>query len=176
MQALRVKTGLTYSASSSFRRGSAPAEFAISSFTQTQSTTAALELALETLATLKRDGAGERALDSARSYILGQYPQGFETAADWAAALAELDLYGLPDSYIDDFDGALTRVDSNASRQVIAGAFPDSGDLDMVLIGDAARIRSEAARFGALLEMPLAAPEFQPPARATPQAKVAATR
>jgi len=163
MQALRVKSGLTYSAGSSFRRGSVAAEFAISSFTQTQSTTAALELALETLATLKRDGAGARALDSARSYILGQYPQGFETAADWAAALAELDLYGLPDSYIDDFDGALTRVDSSASRQVIAGAFPDSGDLDMVLIGDAARIRPEAARFGTLLEMPLAAPEFQPP-------------
>jgi predicted Zn-dependent peptidase len=165
MQALRVKSGLTYSAGSSFRRGSVPAEFAISSFTQTESTTQAVDLALNTLDTLKHEGAGARAIDSARSYILGQYPLGFETAADWAGALAELDLYGLPDSYIDEFAGALRGVDVAQSRQVIAGAFPDSDDVDIVLIGDAARIRPEAARYGALREKPLAAPDFQPPPR-----------
>ena len=165
MQALRVKNGLTYSAGSSFRRGSVPAEFAISSFTQTASTTQAVELALTTLDTLKLEGASERAIDSARSYILGQYPMGFETAADWAAALAELDLYALPDSYIDGFAEALRKVDAPQSRQVVADAFPNSEDVDIVLIGDAARIRPEAAHWGALLEMPLAAPDFQPPAR-----------
>ena len=115
--------------------------------------------------TLKHEGAGAPAIDSARSYILGQYPLGFETAADWAGALAELDLYGLPDSYIDEFAGALRGVDVAQSRQVIAGAFPDSDDVDIVLIGDAARIRPEAARYGALREKPLAAPDFQPPPR-----------
>ncbi len=165
MQALRVRNGLTYSAGSSFRRGSVPAEFAISSFTQTASTAQAVELALTTLDTLKLEGPGERALDSARSYILGQYPLGFETAADWAAALAELDLYGLPDSYIDGFAEALRTVDAPQSRQVIADAFPDSADVDIVLIGDAVRIRPVAVRWGEVLEMPLAAPHFQPPGR-----------
>jgi predicted Zn-dependent peptidase len=163
MQALRVKSGLTYSVGSSFRRGTVPGEFAISSFTQTDSTVQAVDLALATLDTLKQHGASEPAIDSARSYLLGQYPLGFETAADWAAALAELDLYGLPESYIDGFDGALRTVDGAQSRQVIDGAFPDSDDLAMVLIGDAARIRPQAARYGALREKSLAAPDFSPP-------------
>jgi zinc protease len=160
MQTLRVRNGLTYSAGSSFRRASVPGEFAISSFTQTESTRRALDLSLETLDALKRQGAGERAIDSARSYILGQYPLNLETAADWAAALADLDLYDLPDDYIDDFDEALRRVDMDRSRRVIAGAFPDSDDVDIVLIGDAARIRAQASGLGTLSERPLAAPDY----------------
>jgi zinc protease len=160
MQALRVRTGLTYSVSSNFRRGSVAAEFSINSFTQTASTAKAVELALQTLATLKREGVGETALSSARNYILGQYPLGFETAADWAGALAELDLYALPESYIDDFAESLRRVDAALSRSVVDTAFPSADDLDIVLIGDAARIRAEAAHWGTVQEHPLAAPDF----------------
>jgi zinc protease len=164
MQALRVKSGLTYSVSSNFRRGSVPGDFAINSFTGVQSTGEAVEIALQTLSTLKRDGAGEQALASARNYILGQYPLGFETAADWASALAELDLYGLPEGYIDDFARSLQSVDGALSRCVVENAYPDAADVDIVLIGDAARIRSDAARFGPVREKPLTAPDFDPPA------------
>jgi zinc protease len=160
MQALRVRHGLTYSAGSSFRRASVPGEFAISSFTESETTREALDLTLETLDTLKRQGAGEHAIDSARSYILGQYPMNLETAADWAAALADLDLYGLPDAYIDEYAGALRSVDVQRSRQVIAGAFPDSTDLDIVLIGDADRVRSQVGDLGTISESSLAAPDY----------------
>jgi predicted Zn-dependent peptidase len=160
MQALRVRSGLTYSASSGFRRASVPAEFSISSFTETASTTRAVTIALETLDALKRENLSARAIDSARSFILGQYPQGLETAGDWATALAELDLYDLPDSTIDEFPDQLRGVDAEQSRQVVARAFPDSDDVDIVLIGDAARIRAEIAGFGTLSERSLAAPEF----------------
>jgi len=51
-------------------------------------------------------------------------------------------------------------VDLEQSRQVIADAFPDSDDVDIVLIGDATRIRAEAASFGTLSERSLATPEF----------------
>jgi zinc protease len=163
MQALRVRHGLTYSAGSGFRRGSVAAEFAISSFAETPATGRAVQIALETLDTLKREGVGAAAIDSARSYILGQYPMNFETSADWAAALAEMDLYGLPDSYVDDFPPALRQVDAAQSRAVIDAAFPDSEQVDLVLIGDAARIRTEAGHFGRVREKPLAAPDFRPP-------------
>ncbi len=160
MQALRTKTGLTYSAHSGFRRGSVPGEFAISSFTQTAATRGALDIALQTLEELKLRGPDESSVASARSYILGQYPLGFETASDWAAALADLDLYGLPQSYIDEFDPALRRVDAAQVAQVVATAFPSSDDVDIVLIGDAAQIRDQVAPLGSLLERSLAAPEF----------------
>ena len=165
MQALRVRTGLTYSAHSGFRRGSVPGEFAIGSFAQTASACRAIELALQTLEKLRQRGLGEAAISSARSYILGQYPLGFETGADWAAALADLAMYDLPEGYIEDFGPELSRVDAAASRQVVASAFPGIDDLDLVVIGDAASIRAGVAKFGPVLEKPLAAPDFAAPVR-----------
>jgi len=165
MQALRVKSGLSYSAHAGFHRGAVAGEFAISSFTQTPSTAKALDVALQTLATLKQQGVGDTAIDSARSYILGQYALGFETAADWASALADLDLYQLPDSYINDFRPQLLRVDAAASREVVASAYPGADDVDIVLIGDAARIRADVAKLGPVVEKPLTAPDFEVPGR-----------
>jgi len=162
-QELRVKAGLTYSASSTFTRGTVPGEFAIGSFTQTDNAARAIELALATLARLRHDGLDGATLDSARAYLLGQYPLAFETSAHWAAALGDLDLYGLPDSYIGEFGTALTNTDAAAVSQVIASAYPDPDNLAIVLIGDAAKIRAVAAQLGPLAEMPLAAPEFAPP-------------
>ena len=161
-QALRVRSGLTYSIDSGFRRGSVPGEFAISSFTQTASTAQALQITLQTLASLKRDGVSEAGIESARSYILGQYPMAFETSGDWAGALADLDLYQLPQSDIEEYDSQLRQVDARASMQVVRTAFPSADDIDIVLIGDADRIRAQAADFGPVLEKSLEAPDFLP--------------
>jgi predicted Zn-dependent peptidase len=165
MQALRIQSGLSYSAHAGFHRGAVAGEFAISSFTQTASTPKAIEAALQTLSALKQRGVGDAIIASAKSYILGQYALGFETGADWAAALADLDLYGLPDSYIDDFGRELERVDAVAVRQVVDSAYPDAQDVDIVLIGDAARIRGEVSKFGPVAEKPLEATDFAPPPR-----------
>jgi predicted Zn-dependent peptidase len=161
MQALRTRTGLTYSVHSSFRRGTVAGEFAIHSFTQTEATARALSIALETLDTLKHRGPPAGSIASARNYILGQYPLAFETASDWAAALADLELYGLPDSYIDDYDPALQAVDDRQVDEVVRSAFPASADVDIALIGDAERIRVDAAALGVLRERALSAPQFR---------------
>lgn len=161
-QELRVKAGLTYSASSAFTRGTVPGEFAISSFTQTDSTARALELALATLARLRSDGLDATTLASARAYLMGQYPLAFETSADWAAALGDLDLYDLPESYIGEFGTELTNTDASALKAVIDRAYPAPADLAIVLIGDAAKIRAAAAQLGPVTEMALAATDFSP--------------
>ncbi len=159
-QELRLKAGLTYDANSRFTRGAVAGDFAITSFTQTDNTGKALDLALATLARLKHDGLDAAAVDSARNYLLGQYPLAFETPFDWAVALGDLDLYGLPESYIGHFGSDLVATDAVAVRAVIDDAFPSPDNLDIVLIGDAARIREAAAKFGPVTTIPLAAPSF----------------
>jgi len=161
---LRIKAGLTYSASSRFTRGLVAGEFAISTFTQTDKTAQALQLALATLGRLKHDGLDAAAADSARNFLLGQYPLAFETPFDWAVALADLDLYDLPDSYIGHFGSDLVATAAPSVRMVIDTAFPSPDDLDIVLIGDAARIRESLAPFGPVTTMPLSAPAFEQPA------------
>jgi len=159
---LRIKSGLSYGARSGFTRGSVPGEFAIRSFTQTENTGKALDLALQTLTRLKREGVTAQMLDSARAYVLGQYPLSLETAADWAAALGEIELYGLGPGYIDDYGPALRQVTLQDARRVIQEAFPSADALAMVLIGDAAKIRDQVKGYGPVVEMALTEPAFDP--------------
>ena len=161
-QELRVKAGLTYDASSRFTRGLVAGEFAISSFTQTENTEQAIALALATLGAFRHDALDAAASDAARNYLLGQYPLAFETAGDWAIAFGDLDLYDLPDSYVGQFGSELLKVDAAAIRGVIDSAFPAPEDLDIVIIGDAARIHDAAAKFGPVTTMALADTEFAP--------------
>lgn len=157
---LRIKTGLSYGASSAFNRGTVPGEFAIQSFTVTENTGKAIDLALSTLARLNGEGVDAPMLDSARAYVLGQYPTGLETAVNWANALADLEFFGLDRSYIESYGPALVAVDVAAARAVIGAAFPKPDDLAIVMIGDAARIREMARTYGTVQELPLAAEDF----------------
>ena len=159
---LRIKSGLSYGASSGFVRGSVPGEFTIQSFTQTENTGKAIDLTLETLDKLKHEQLEPAMLESARAYVLGQYPLRLETAAHWAAALADLEFYGLGKDYIEGYGPALARVDLAETAAVTADAFPRPTDLLIVLIGDAAKIRDMAAKYGPVTEMKLSQPDFSP--------------
>lgn len=159
---LRIKSGLSYGASSVFVRGTVPGQFEIHSFTQTENTGKALDLTLETLDKLKHDALEPAMLESARAYVLGQYPLRLETAAHWASTLADLEFYGLGKDYIEGYGPALSRVDLAETAAVTADAFPRSTDLQIVLIGDASKIRDMAAKYGPVTEMKLSQPDFVP--------------
>lgn len=159
---LRIKSGLSYGARSGFTRGTVPGEFAIHSFAETENTGKALELTLHTLERLKREGVTAEMLESARAYVLGQYPLNFETAADWAAALGEIELYGLGPEYIDSYGTALRKVELQDARRVIDEAFPPLDSLTIVLVGDAAKIRDQVKSYGAITDMTLTEPSFHP--------------
>jgi predicted Zn-dependent peptidase len=158
---LRVKSGMTYGAGSTFVRGTVAAEFAIRSFVHAERTGEAIQCALATLARLKREGISAAMLEAARAYVLGQYPLSLETAADWAAALGELEAYGLPREYIEQYGPELAHVTLADARRVIGEAFPDPARLAIVAIGDAARIRSQLAPLGGVQELPLARAAFR---------------
>jgi predicted Zn-dependent peptidase len=159
---LRIKSGLSYGAASGFQRGSVPGAFVIRSFTQTDTTAQAIDLTFQTLEHLERDALPPQMLESARAYVLGQYPLQYETAAHWAGALADLEFYGLGKDYIEGYLPAVAKVDLAEAAAVTADAFPRPGDLAIVLIGDAAKIRDAAARLGPVTEMKITAPDFSP--------------
>jgi len=157
---LRVKSGLSYGAGSGFSRPAQPGSFRITSFTATESTVPAIDLALATLDRLHKDGLDDQALDSARSYVLGQFPPRLETNGALAAQLNDLALYGLGREDVDGFAARVGTVDGPTARATINAAFPASADLVMVLIGDAARIRDDVRKYGPVTEMKLTDPRF----------------
>jgi zinc protease len=164
--ALRVNSGLTYGASSQVSRASQPGSIAITSFTPTESTVEAIDMALAVLGRLHADGVDEETLESARNYILGRFPTALETAAQLGSQLAALEAFGLDVSYINDYGAALMSTDTEAVAAVIDEVFPAPDDLVVVLLGDAEVIREQVSKYGPLIEMPITEPHFraQPPA------------
>jgi len=162
---LRIRTGLSYGATSRFDRLAVSGHWEISSFTQTATTTQAIDLALATLDKLHADGLDDAAVASGRNYVQGQFPLAFETAAQWAYQLGNLELYGLERSYIDGYAEALGKVTSADAKRVIPEVFPPGSDLVLVVIGNAAKIRDGLTKYGPVTEMKLSEPVFSAPAK-----------
>jgi predicted Zn-dependent peptidase len=159
---LRIRSGLSYSASSHFDRLLQPGYWALSSFTQTDKTIEALDLALATLDKLHQSGLDATLLESGKSYVQGQYPLALETAGQWASQLATLEFYGLDRSYIDNYSAALAGVGGADAKRVIDEVFPSSAQLAIVVVGNAAALRDGLRKYGPVTEMKLADPTFAP--------------
>jgi len=159
---LRLNSGLTYGAGCSLLRPTRPGSVAMTSYTATATTVDAIDMALATLGRLHEQGVGDAMIESARNYILGQFPTALETAAQVGAELAWLETWDLGVGYVNHYGRDLAAVDRSAVDAVIAAAYPPTADLVFVMIGDAAQIRDAASRYGAVTEMPITAPHFRP--------------
>ena len=162
MEGLRTKAGLTYGASSSLRRPSKAGSVAIISYTKTETTTEAIDLALSLLVTLREEGVADDMIVSGKNYILGQFPPRFETAEQLATQYATLEAYGLDESYINDYGEAIASANGEAIRSVIKDVYPEQDNLVFTIIGDADLLREQVARYGDVTEMPITDPRFHP--------------
>jgi predicted Zn-dependent peptidase len=159
---LRIRTGLTYSARSQLARPTQPGSWQMSSFTRTDATERAVDLALEVYSKLKSNAPEPTMLQSGIAYVIGQFPMQLETAAQWAGQLAQLEFYGLDKSYIEGYGPALAAVTLEGAARVTAEVYPPSDDLVFVFIGDAAAIRDSIGKYGPVTEMKLSDPTFEP--------------
>ncbi|HWC76944.1 MAG TPA: pitrilysin family protein [Blastocatellia bacterium] len=143
---LRIKSGLSYGARSSFVERKERGPFIISTFTANETTEKAIDLTLEVLKRLHEKGITEEELKSAKTYIKGQYPPTIETTDQLAGVIAQLELYGLDQSEV---NGLYAKIDSMTvadARRVIKEHFP-LDNLVFVLIGKAEEINKVAAKY-----------------------------
>jgi predicted Zn-dependent peptidase len=135
---------------------------AITSFTKTETTEEALNLALKTLADLRKRGLSAETLASVQTYVAGQFPPRLETGDQLAAKLTEIDFYGLDRSEVDDYLGRVAAATAAKVREVIDRVYPSPDRLTFVLIGKADAIRDVAKKYGELTEMKIADRTFRP--------------
>jgi zinc protease len=145
-EALRVESGLTYGVRSSFDPRKQPGPFGIYTFTKNDSTVKAIDLALEVLRKLHKDGITAEQLDSAKSYIKGQFPPTIETSRGLAQRIADDEFYGLDDNEVNQLEARIDAVTLETARQVIQKHFPED-HLVFVLIGKAAAIAPAVAKY-----------------------------
>jgi zinc protease len=160
--ALRVESGLTYGAWSSLERPAAPGSVSLSSYTATETSKEAIDMAIDLLGKYRRDGADAATQVSAKSYILGQFPLDLETGAQLAARLAEIAFFNLGDDDVNGYGDAIAATTPGKLTETIQRLFPDPANLAIVLIGDAAAIRDLAAGYGPVTEMSITDPTFTP--------------
>lgn len=132
--ALRIESGLTYGASSQFAPSPVSGDFVIASFTKNETTSEALKLALKVLANIHEQGVTPEQLQSAKTYIKGQFGPDMETNDQLARLIAELAYYGLGADYIASYFQRLDEVSVEKARELIRKHYPKD-EWVMVLIG-----------------------------------------
>jgi zinc protease len=159
---LRVRSGLTYSARSALERRSQPGSVTIRSFTETGKTVEAIDMALDVLERLHVKGLDDDMIESARNYIMGQFPPSLETASSLAGMYAFLEFHGLDHTYIDDYGAALENATPVTVHNTISDVYPRPENIAFILIGDADLIRDDVAKYGEVTEMSISEPSFTP--------------
>jgi predicted Zn-dependent peptidase len=162
-EALRVESGYTYGASSFFDSRKAPGPFGIFSLTKNETTGPAIDLALQVLQKLHKEGVTAEQLKSAKSYIKGQFPPNIETSRQLAQIVATHEFYGLGDDEVNQLEARVDAVTPEMAKQVIQKHFP-SENLVFVLIGKASAIGSTVEKYAEKRDArPIAEPGFWPP-------------
>jgi len=144
---LRVNAGLTYGARSRFSSYSKDGSFAISTFTKTETTVEAVDLALKTYARLWEKGIDEVTLKSAKAYVKGQFPPKFETSSQLASLLVNMYGYQFDENYINTFEQQVNSLTVEKSKQLIKKYFPQD-NLQFVIVGKADDIKEQVSKYG----------------------------
>jgi zinc protease len=156
---LREEKGYTYGARTSFdwRRGISP--FTLQTSVHTASTADAIADSLAEIASVRGTRPpSEEEMSLAKASLTRGYPRGFETAQQVARSVAMMSLYGLPDTYFEEF---VPKVNAVTSAHVVDAAvrYLDPSRLTTLVVGDYTAI-AESLRGLNLGEPQLRAVEF----------------
>jgi len=138
-EALRVNSGLSYGANSQVEQNHLQGRISISSFTATQNTVKAVNLALEVLKGIAEKGITAEQLASAKAYVKGTYPADrLETANQLAEIVGDIELFDLNRGEVDDLFPRIDSVTVEKANEMIR-KYLRPQNLTFVLLGNASK-------------------------------------
>lgn len=145
---LREEKAFTYGARTGFdwRRGLAP--FTLQTSVHTAATAEAIRDSLDELEAIREARPpSDTEMSLAKASLTRGYPRNFETAIQVARSVAQLVLYGLPDSYFENF---VPRVHAVSASEVTSAArrYIDPARLVTLIVGDHAAIAPSLEALG----------------------------
>jgi zinc protease len=156
---LRIKRGLTYGASSRLQSWRQGGIFTISSFTKNDKIGEMLAITFELLAKARKKGFSDLEVESARNYILGQFPPSLESLSSKTRAYSDLFFYKLGFRYYDDMMAQVTQTRAGAVNHMADALFPEKNYV-LVVVGKADDIRRQLVPFGKFQEKKISASDF----------------
>lgn len=144
---LREQHAYTYGAHSAFDWRRAASPFEISTAVETAVTADALREIVAEFTRIRAEPVSDAELSLAISYLVGVFPIRFETTAEVAGGLANVEIFRLPSNY---FDTYRERVSAVTAQDVlrVAQTHLDPARLQVIVVGDADAIREPIAALG----------------------------
>lgn len=133
---LREDKGYTYGAYSRFTPRRAAGPFSASAEIQTMSTKEAIQEFIKELNGIRGARPVTPAeLEDNKQAFIRRFPSGFETVGGISGQLANLVVYGLPDSYFNDYISKINAVTVDDVNRV-ANKYLDPSKMAIVIVGD----------------------------------------
>ena len=156
---LRIKRGLTYGARSGLQSWRSGGIFTVSSYTRNDKIGEMLAITFELLAKGRTEGFSDLEAESARNYILGQFPPSLESLNSKTRAYADLFFYGLGFQYYDDLMAGVAQAQAAEVNRLAKVLLPERNYV-LVVVGKAEDIRQQLAPFGPFQEKQIVAGDF----------------
>ncbi len=144
---LREEHAYTYGAHSAFDWRRAASPFEISTAVETAVTADALREIVKEFTRIREEPVSEAELSLAVSYLVGVFPIRFETTAEVAGGLANVEIFRLPSNYFDTYRERVQAV-TTADVLRVARTHLDPSRLQVVVVGNAEAIREPVAALG----------------------------
>ncbi|MBL0160162.1 MAG: insulinase family protein [Bryobacterales bacterium] len=137
----------------------------IDTYTRTETTEKAIDMALDVLKGLRANGISAEQLASAKAYIKGGFPtQRLETADQLADVIGDLEIFGLNKGEIDDLFSSIDAVTVERANAVVKKYFTDA-NLQFLLVGNASKIQDSVKKYAPKVKViAVTAPGFSAPA------------
>jgi zinc protease len=137
---VRLKSGLSYDASSNFTSFLRAGTFQASTFTRNEQTVPATKMVIAEIARMSATEATDEELNVARNYLAGVFTISSETPDRVADRVVTAAFFGLPEDYNRTFPDKVRAITKEQVRDVAARYFKVA-DLDLVLVGNASVFR-----------------------------------
>lgn len=157
---LRINSGYSYGASSSFSQLRTPGPFLMSTYTRNATTGPAIDKTFEVLGRLHAHPLTDADLLSAKSYLRGIFPPTLETTPALAARLATDEVEGISREQFNSelaSEQATTLAEAN---RVIDRDFPLGENYWMVVIGKASEIGPALQKYGNMTTKKISDPGY----------------
>ena len=142
-QEIRIKRGLSYGARSGFSWRGSQTNFSAGTQTKNESAAEVAELILAEIKRLGETVPNETELAPRRSVLTGDFGRSLETNAGLASALADLYVFGIPASELNQYVSNVGTV-RNSDIRTFASGYLNEGDL--IIVGDYAVFKDDLAK------------------------------
>ncbi len=149
MEQVRSKRGLTYGINCSFDAKKLGGAYQVSTFTQNDSTAAAISAIIQEITKIRTTGVTDKELEETKSFYNGYFPLQFETPSQIATQILDVELYDLGQDYLKDYRKNISAVSKEDVLRV-ARQYLHPDNLKLVVVSKADQVKASLEQMGSL--------------------------